>query len=100
MATVNTQVTDFGLTTDGIFVRAPRLTKDDIGDLLSDDDIDLIEEFEDAWKEFLLSRPGTLPPGKKVKNFRTIQTRMNEIDAKKQNVCLELQRQLDLFAAQ
>lgn len=96
MATV---ASDFGLTTDGIFVRAPRLTVDDIDELLSDGDADLIEEFEDAWKEFLLSRPGTLPPGQKIKNFRNIQTRMNEIEAKKQNVCLELQRQLEFFAS-
>lgn len=98
MATVHSTASDFGLTTDGIFVRAPRLTQDDVDEFLSDGDAELIEEFEDAWKQFLLSRPGTLPPGQKIKNFRNIQTRMNEIEAKKQNVCLELQRQLDFFA--
>lgn len=97
MATVNTNATDFGLTTDGIFLRAPRLTKDDIGERLSDSDVHLIEEFEDVWKDFLSSRPGTLPPGQKIKNFRNLQAGLNEIEAKKQNVCLELQRQLDFF---
>mmetsp|Transcript_4050 Transcript_4050/g.9661 ORF Transcript_4050/g.9661 Transcript_4050/m.9661 type:complete len:260 (-) Transcript_4050:152-931(-) len=97
MATVNTSVSDFGLTTDGIFIRAPRLTKDDIGERLSGNDVYLIEEFEDAWKKFLSSRPGTLPPGTKIKNFRNMQTRLNLIEGKKQNVCMELQRQLDFF---
>eukprot|EP00536_Pseudo-nitzschia_multiseries_P013471 jgi/Psemu1/35273/gm1.35273_g len=87
-----------GLTTDEIFQRAPRLSKDDITEQLSEMDIETIEEFEDAWKEFLQSRPGVLPPGRKVKNFRHIQIMMNEIEGKKQNVCLELQRQLDFFA--
>lgn len=99
MATLNMNATDYGLTTDGIFLRAPRLTKDDIGESLSDSDVDLIEDFEDAWKEFLSSRPGTLPPGQKIKNFRNIQTQLNEIEGKKKNVCLELQRQLDFFAS-
>lgn len=90
--------TECRLTTDGIFLRAPRLTKDDIGECVSATDVKLIEEFEDAWKEFLASRPGTLPPGQKIKNFRNIQTQLKEIEAKKQNVCLELQRQLDFFA--
>lgn len=99
MATVSSNTTDFGLATDRIFLRAPRLNKDDIGESLSGDDIDLLEEFEDAWKEFLSARPGTLPPGQKIKNFRNIQTRMNEVQAKKENVCLELRRQLDFFAS-
>ena len=99
MTTMNMNATDYGLTTDGIFLRAPRLTKDDIGESLTDSDVDLIEDLEDAWKEFLSSRPGTLPPGRKIKNFRNIQTAVNEIEGKKQNVCLELQRQLDFFAS-
>lgn len=97
MATVGTSISDFGLTTDGIFLRAPRLTKDDIGEGLSESDVDLIDDFEDAWKKFLSSRPGTLPPGSKIKNFRNMQTRLNEIEGKKQNVVLEVQRQLDFF---
>lgn len=99
MATSSTSTSDYGLTTDGIFLRAPRLTKDDVSGSLSESDINLIEKFEDAWKEFLSSRPGTLPPGRKIKNFRNIQTKINEVEAKKQNVCLELQRQLDFFAS-
>lgn len=99
MTTLSTHTSDYGLTTDGIFLHAPRLTKDDISGPLSDSDIKLLEKFEDAWKEFLSSRPGTLPPGQKIKNFRNIQTQLNEIEAKKQNVCLELQRQLDFFAS-
>jgi len=87
-----------GLTTDGSFLRAPRLNKDDIGECLSDSDINLVEEFEDAWEDFLASHPGILPPGHKIKNFRNIQTQLDEIEGKKQNVCLELQRQLDFFA--
>jgi len=86
------------LTTDEIFLRAPRLNKDDITENLSDNDAETIEQFEDAWKDFLLARPGILPPGRKIKSCRRIQTRMNEIDGKKQNVCLELQQQLDFFA--
>jgi hypothetical protein len=96
MATI---ATDFGLSTDGIFLRAPRLNKDDIGERLSDRDINLIEDFEDAWKQFLLSRPGTLPPGQKIKNFRNMQTQMNEVEGKTNNVCMELQHQLDFFGA-
>mmetsp|Transcript_5187 Transcript_5187/g.15109 ORF Transcript_5187/g.15109 Transcript_5187/m.15109 type:complete len:263 (+) Transcript_5187:132-920(+) len=87
-----------GLTTDELFQRAPRLNKDDIPEHLSENDIQAVEEFEDAWKAFLESRPGILPPGRKVKNCRQIQVQMNEIEGKKQNVCLELQRQLDFFA--
>jgi len=34
---------------------------------------------------------------KKIKNCRKIQNQINEIEAKKQNICLELQRQLDFF---
>eukprot|EP00535_Pseudo-nitzschia_heimii_P003508 CAMPEP_0197185536 /NCGR_PEP_ID=MMETSP1423-20130617/12166_1 /TAXON_ID=476441 /ORGANISM="Pseudo-nitzschia heimii, Strain UNC1101" /LENGTH=260 /DNA_ID=CAMNT_0042636627 /DNA_START=32 /DNA_END=814 /DNA_ORIENTATION=+ len=97
MAT-SSSISDYGLTTDGIFLRAPRLTKDDVGGPLSESDIDLIEKFEDAWKDFLSSRPGTLPPGQKIKNFRNIQTQLNEVEAKKQNVCIELQHQLDFVA--
>mmetsp|Transcript_30132 Transcript_30132/g.64592 ORF Transcript_30132/g.64592 Transcript_30132/m.64592 type:complete len:257 (+) Transcript_30132:86-856(+) len=85
------------LTTDEVFLRAPRLNKDDICEPLSEHDTDLIEQFEDAWKEFLSARRGTLPPGQKIKNCRNIQARMNEMEGKKQNVCLELQRQLDFF---
>ena len=99
MAASSTFASDYGLTTDGIFLRAPRLTKDDVGGPLSESDINIIEKFEDAWKDFLASRPGTLPPGQKIKNFRNIQTQLNEVEAKKQNVCLELQRQLDFFAS-
>ena len=99
MATVDTSIANYGLTADEIFLRAPRLNKDDVGECLTDSNIELIEEFEDAWKQFLISRPGTLPPGQKIKNFRNIQTRLNEIEGKKQNVCMELQRQLDLLAS-
>ena len=99
METLNMNVIDSGLTTDGTLLRAPRLNKDDICEYLSDGDIDTIEEFEDAWKAFLSSRPRILPPGQKIKNCRNIQTQMNEVEAKKQNVCLELQRQLGFFTS-
>jgi len=88
---------DNELTTEGIFLQAPRLNKDDVDEILSDNDVNTIEEFEDAWKEFLLHHPGTLLPGQKIKNCRRIQNQINEIQAKKQNICLELQRQLDFF---
>ena len=88
-----------GLATDGIFLRAPRLNKDDVCEYLSESDIETIEDFEDAWRAFLSSRPGILPPGQKIKNCRNIQTQINEIEAKKQNVCLELQRQLEFFTS-
>jgi hypothetical protein len=85
------------LTAEGIFLRAPRLTGDDFDEYLSDNDVNTIEEFEDEWKIFLSSHPGILPSGTKIKNCRRIQNQINEMDGKKQNICLELQNQLDFF---
>lgn len=98
MATLSINAMDTGLALNRAFLRAPRLTRDDITEQLSDTEAATIEEFENAWENFLSSRPGILPPGRKLKNCRHIQTRMNEIEGKKQNVCLELQKQLDFFA--
>lgn len=88
-----------GLSTSEIFLRVPRLNEHDIDENLSEIDVETIEEFEDAWQEFLSSRPGVLPPGRKIKKCKQIETQMKEIEGKKQNVCLELQRHLDFFAA-
>lgn len=91
------------ITTDGtMFLGAPRLTKDDFDDdVLTDNNsnaIELIEEFEDAWTAFLLSRPEILPPGLKIKNCRIIQNQILENKEKEQIIVRELQRQLDSFA--
>ena len=85
------------LTSEEIFLRAPRLNGDDVDEYLSDNDVNTIEDFEDAWKVFLSSHPGILPSGTKIKNCRRIQNQIYEIEGKKQNICLELQNQLDFF---
>lgn len=76
---------------------APRIHQNDIESALSDHDIIAIEEFEELWHEFLLSRPGVLPPGRKLNSCLSIQYEINEVEASKQNVRMEMQRQLDFF---
>lgn len=80
-------------------LEAPRVQQNDIEAALSEGDILAIDEFEDAWREFITSRPGVLQPGAKLRSCLAIQNQIDEVEVSKQNVEMELQRQLDFFSS-
>jgi hypothetical protein len=78
-------------------LEAPRVHQNDIESALSERDIQAIDEFEEAWREFVSSRPGVLPPGAKLRSCLAIEYQIDDVEVSKRNVQMEMQRQLDFF---
>ena len=55
--------------------KAPALVQDELVDTgmnLQPKDVELLDEFEDLWQQFLQTNPHVLPPGKKGKRVEGV----------------------------
>ncbi len=80
---------------------APPLGYDDFADSgleLEAPDIQIINEFEELWKEYLQANPNILPTGMKGKRIASLEVKIQGLQVAKQNVQTELQHQLEFFA--
>ena len=80
--------------------KAPPLVQDDfVGSSmkLQTKDVQMIEEFETLWQNFLETNPNLLPLGKKGKRLASIEDKVQSMKNAKQIVEAELQKQLDFF---
>jgi hypothetical protein len=82
-----------------LILEAPRIHQNDIEAALTEHEILAIDEFEDSWGEFIASRPAVLPPGEKLRSCLAIDYQIEEVEVSKQNVQMEMQRQLDFFTS-
>lgn len=83
-----------------LILDAPQLQSDDFegcGMTLNENDIQMINEFEALWKDYLQANPNILHAGKKGMRIETLENRVIAMQTAKRNVHAELQRQLDFF---
>jgi hypothetical protein len=79
---------------------APPLTYDDFDPNEIDlrrEEMKIIDEFEQLWKDYLKDHPEGLPTGKKGARIESLETKLLALQRSKQNVEAELQRQLEFF---
>lgn len=80
--------------------KAPPITYDDFDPReieLHSEQINLIDELEKLWTEFLQADPDVLPGGKKGARIESLEGKLLALQNSKHNVEAELQRQLDFF---
>jgi hypothetical protein len=82
-----------------MLLEIPRITCNELDIDLSEKDVDTIDEFEDAWYEFLSNDPDMLPLSQRGKRGLQIERQIEELQASKQNAEAELKRQLDFFSS-
>jgi len=84
---------------DDILLDAPPLGLDDFEGCVSvnDEEMELIEEFEKLWAEYLEANPHVIPTGQKGEKIQMLQENLKVLQASKQKVEAELERQLDFF---
>jgi hypothetical protein len=80
-----------------MILQAPRLHPSNMNHCWSDEEVETIEEFEDAWCAFISKNPHLLPPGKKLKSVMDLEMEIEQVEVQKHNVQMELQRQLEFF---
>lgn len=91
-------VTDSTYISDDMLRDAPPLEYDDFeGVHLNFAEVEMVEEFESLWDEYLHENPNALPTGVKGKKIQLLQEKIKSIQSAKMKVQLELQRQLDFF---
>ena len=80
--------------------KAPPLVQKDFagsGMDLQPKDVQMMEEFEALWKDFLQTNHNVLPTGNKDKRMMSLERKLQAVRNAKQRVEAELQRQLDFF---
>ena len=75
------------------------MSPDDLDGDLNPGDVEIIEDFENAWHAFLINNAGVLPRGKRGVRSEEIQRQIDELTRNKNNVESELKRQLDFFGS-
>jgi hypothetical protein len=83
---------------DDILRDAPPLGYDDFeGIALRATEVEMIDEFEKLWDEYLEANPHTIPTGRKGRRIQSLQEKVEVLQLSKQKVQSELERQLDFF---
>lgn len=77
-------------------IDAPRLTKEDLDKQYSDQDAEILEEFETAWIDYLRQNPEKLR-GRQEKRINKLRKKQDEILEKQKKVEEELKLQLEFF---
>jgi hypothetical protein len=64
---------------------------------LTPEDVESIEDFENAWQAFLINDPGILPQGKVALRADDIKRQIEQVNKSKDNMQNELEKHLEFF---
>lgn len=68
-----------------------------MGRNLSEQEVELLNDFETSWQRFIRSKRGKLPTGRREMNLKFLQEKAKELTTTRDNVEAELNKQLAFF---
>jgi hypothetical protein len=79
-------------------LQVPRMSPDELDIALTQEDLESIDDFENAWQAFLINDPGILPQGKAGIRADAIQRQIENVNKTKDNMQNELEKHLEFFS--
>ena len=79
-------------------LQVPRMSPEEVDIFLTPEDMESIEDFENAWQAFLINDPGILPQGKAGMRADEIKRQIEQVNKSKDNMQTELEKHLEFFS--
>jgi hypothetical protein len=79
-------------------LQVPRMSPEELDLHLTPEDMESVEDFENAWQAFLINDPGILPQGKAGIRALDLQQQIEHVNKTQDNMQKELEQQLEFFS--